>query len=144
MAISGPSYLFQTSPGDAQLIDLYARAVPHYATSSLYAEIYKVLPNDTDLTPLLEAGITGYNFAFIGNVGQYHTPLDRRENIDPRSLQQHGENALVLVEELAPCRSRFLKSRNAIYLDILGRWLPRLPARWSLAVVCSHFSFDRY
>ena len=51
----------------------------------------RYLPNDTDLTPLLAAGITGYNFAFIGNVAQYHTPLDRRENIDPRSLQQHGE-----------------------------------------------------
>ena len=26
----GPSYLFQTGPGDARLIDMYARAVPHY------------------------------------------------------------------------------------------------------------------
>ena len=130
----GPSYLFQTGPGDAQLVELYARAVPHYAASSLYAEIYKVLPNDTDMTPFLDAGITGYNFAFIGNGGQYHTPLDRHENIDPQSLQQHGENALGVVEELRHADLNSLKSQNAIYLDILGRWLPRLPARWSLGL----------
>ena len=87
-----------------RLIDLYARAVPHYAASSLYAEIYKFLPNDTDMTPFLEAGITGFNFAFIGNGGQYHTPLDRHENIDPQSLQQQGENALGRGGSIAPCR----------------------------------------
>src|SRR5262249_35863643 len=66
----GQSYLFQTSAGDARLIDLYAGAVSHYATSSLYAEIYKALPRDTDLTPFLKAGITGINFAFIGHGAQ--------------------------------------------------------------------------
>ncbi len=130
----GPSYLFQTSPGDARLIDLYAKAVPHYATSSLYAEIYKILPRDTDLTPVLNAGITGYNFAFIGNAAQNHTPLDRRETIDPQSLQQHGENALGVVEALRQADLNSLGGGNAIYLDILGRWLPRLPARWSLVL----------
>ena len=69
-AISGPSYLFQTSAGDGELVDLYARNVAHPATSSLYGEIYKYLPNDTDLTPFLQAGFTGYNFAFIGNVAR--------------------------------------------------------------------------
>ena len=51
----GPSYLFQTSAGDEKLVDLYARSVAHPATSSLYGEIYKYLPNDTDLTPFLQA-----------------------------------------------------------------------------------------
>src|SRR5471030_1859058 len=97
----GPSYLFQTSAGNARLIDLYAGSVAQYATSSLYEEIYKYLPNDTDLTPILAAGIPGYNFAFIGNVAHYHTPLDRRENIDRRSLQQQGDAALALADALS-------------------------------------------
>jgi hypothetical protein len=84
------------------------------------------------MTPFLGAGITGYNFAFIGNGAQYHTPLDRRENIDPQSLQQHGENALGVTQALRHADLNMLKSRNAIYLDVLGRWLPRLPASWSL------------
>jgi len=52
----GPSLLFQTSAGDGPLIDLYAKYVPEYATSSLYHEIYRFLPNDTDLTLFIAAG----------------------------------------------------------------------------------------
>ncbi|HEX4370973.1 MAG TPA: M28 family peptidase [Rhizomicrobium sp.] len=128
----GRSFLFQTSPGDGALVGLYARSVPHLATSSLYAEIYKRLPNDTDLTPFLAAGFTGYNFSFIGNVAHYHTPRDRRENLDPRALQQQGESALGLVMSLAGTDFTSLKSGDAIYFDILGRWLPRLPKDWAL------------
>jgi hypothetical protein len=128
----GPSFLFQTSPGNAGLIDLYAHSVPRFATSSLYGEIYKFLPNDTDLTPFLHAGIPGYNFALVGNEAHYHTALDRRANIDPRSLQQHGDNALELATTLANADFAALKSGDAIYLDILGRWLPRLPVSWAL------------
>jgi hypothetical protein len=128
----GPSYLFQTGPGDAPLIELYARHVRHYATSSLYGEIYKYLPNDTDLTPFLKAGITGYNFALIGNIAAYHTPLDTRAAIDLSGLQQHGEAALNLSRVLANSDAASLRGGRAIYLDVLGRWLPRLPAGWSL------------
>ena len=137
---NGPSYLFQTGAGDARLIDLYAGAVSHFTASSLYAEIYRYLPNDTDMTPFLAAGITGYNFAFIGNSAQYHTSLDRRENLDPRSLQQHGENALGVTQALRGTDLDRLKSENAIYLDVLGAFLPRLPARWSLPLsLCVFF-----
>ncbi|HJR57463.1 MAG TPA: M20/M25/M40 family metallo-hydrolase [Rhizomicrobium sp.] len=128
----GPSLLFQTHVGDAPLIDLYARAAPHPATSSLYAEIYKILPNNTDLTPFLEAGIAGANFAFIGNARQYHTLQDRRESISPVTLQHHGENVLALTDALSRTDPATLKGGGAIYLDILGRWLPRLPASWAL------------
>jgi hypothetical protein len=135
----GPSYLFQTSAGDAALIDLYAGGVSQYATSSLYGEIYKYLPNDTDLTPMLAAGIPGYNFAFIGNVAHYHTPLDRRENIDPRSLQQQGDAALALADALSRADLSALKADDAIYLDVLGRWLPRMGRGWALPLSVTAF-----
>jgi hypothetical protein len=128
----GPSFLFQTSAGNAAMIDLYARSVPRFATSSLYGEIYKFLPNDTDLTPFLQAGIPGYNFALVGNEAQYHTARDRRANIDLRGLQQHGDNALALASALANVDFAGLKSGDAVYLDVLGRWLPRLPVAWAL------------
>jgi hypothetical protein len=128
----GPSFLFQTSPGNAGLIDLYAHSVPRFTTSSLYAEIYRYLPNDTDLTPFLQAGIPGYNFALIGDEAQYHTALDRRASIDLRGLQQHGDNALELANSLSHADFAGLKRGDAIYLDLLGRWLPRLPVVWAL------------
>jgi hypothetical protein len=128
----GRSFLFQTSPGDGALVNLYAQAVPHLATSSLYAEIYKRLPNDTDLTPFLQAGFTGYNFSFIGNVAHYHTPRDLRANLDPQALQQQGESALGVMKALADTDFATLKSSDAIYFDVLGIWLPRLPKSWAL------------
>ena len=135
----GSSYLFQTHAGDAPLIDVYARAAPHPATSSLYAEIYRVLPNNTDLTPFLEAGIAGANFAFIGNARQYHTAEDRRANISPVTLQHHGENLLALTDALSRTDPATLKGGGAIYLDILGRWLPRLPVSWALPLSVASF-----
>jgi hypothetical protein len=128
----GPSYLFQTSTGNGRLIDLYAQSVSQYATSSLYQEIYKRLPNDTDLTPMLALGVPALNFAFIGNFAQYHTPLDRRENLDPQSLQQQGEAALGMADRLRHADLAQLKSSDAVYLDVFGRFLPRMAARWVL------------
>lgn len=129
---SGASFLFQTSPGDAGLIDLYAKGVSHYATSSIAAVIYKYLPNDTDLTPALAAGLPGVNFAFIGDVAAYHTPLDRRANLGPRSLQEQGDNVLALADGLRRADAAQLKGGGLIYLDVLGRWLPRLALPWAL------------
>ncbi len=128
----GPSLLFQTHPGDAPLIDLYAKAAPNPAASSLYAEIYRVLPNNTDLTPFLEAGVPGVNFAFIGNLRQYHSADDRRANISPTTLQHHGDNVLALTQALTRVDPATLQGGKAIYLDVLRRWLPRLPASWAL------------
>ena len=62
----------------------------------------------------------------------YHTPLDRRENLDPRSLQQQGDNMLAMADGLRRAAPAQLKSGGLIYLDILGRWLPRLPSHWAL------------
>jgi hypothetical protein len=128
----GQSLLFQTSPGDGALVDLYAHHAPRFATSSLYGEIYKFLPNDTDLTPFLGAGIAGYNFAFLGDVAHYHTALDTVANLDPRSLQSSGDAVLALTRALALQDFESLKSGNAIYLDVMGVWLPRLDAGWAL------------
>src|SRR5258707_3033238 len=128
----GPSLLFQTSPGDGRLIDLYARSVPQYATSSLFAVIYRLLPNDTDLTVFLEHGLTGYNFAFSGNVAHYHRPLDRRENLSRATLQHHGDNMLGTVSGLMQADFVALKGGDDVYLTVFGRLLPRLPASWTI------------
>jgi hypothetical protein len=128
----GPSLLFQTSPGDGRLIDLYARNVPEFATSSLFAVIYKLLPNDTDLTVFLNQGFTGYNFAFSGNVAHYHTPLDLRANLSLSTLQQHGDNLLGVATGLMRTDFATLGGSDDIYITLLGHVLPRLPVGWAL------------
>lgn len=128
----GPSLLFQTSAGDGALIDLYANSAPTLATSSLFAVIYKALPNDTDLTVFLNKGLTGINFAFSGNVAHYHTPLDLRANIDPATLQMHGNSLLSVTSSLMQTDYKALESSNAVYVTLLGHFLPRMPAFWAL------------
>ncbi len=129
---TGPSFLFQTSPGDARLIDLYAKSVPRYATSSVYAEIYRFLPNDTDLTLFIRDGLTGYNFAFLGQVADYHTPLDTLKNLSLVTLQQHGDNMLGLASALEQTDFANLKGGNDIYADFFGAVLPRMAAGFAL------------
>ena len=124
---AGQSLLFQTSPGDARLIDLYAHSAPRLATSSLYGEIFKILPNDTDLTPFLNAGLTGYNFAFVGEVAHYHTALDTIANLDPRSLQSSGDAILGLTRALA---GQGLYEPAKRKCDLSGRDGPMAAAPW--------------
>jgi hypothetical protein len=135
----GPSLLFQTSAGDGPLIDLYAKNVPEYSTSSLYHEIYRFLPNDTDLTLFIADGFPSYNFAYVGGVADYHTAKDMRANLDPVSLQQHGDNMLGVVSGLENTDFARLRGTNDIYFDILGRWLPRAPAGLAIPLMLLAF-----
>src|SRR5579871_2707452 len=135
----GPSLLFQTSPGNAALIDLYASNVGDYATSSLYEEIYKFLPNDTDLTLFIKDGYPSYNFAYVGGVADYHTADDTRANLDPISLQQQGDSMLGVVNGLEAVDFTKLHGTDDIYFDILGRWLPRAPTGFAVPLALLAF-----
>ena len=129
---TGRSLLFQTSPADSKLIDLYAAHVPFTATSSLFAEIYRLLPNDTDLTLFIKQGFPSFNFAFSDNVADYHTPFDRRANLSRLTLQEQGSNMLGVATALEQTPYDGLKGHGEVYLDILGYAVPRMPASWAL------------
>ena len=90
---SGPSYmLMETNDGNSKMVDAFKAGKASYPVSnSLMYSIYKMLPNDTDLTVFREQGkIQGYNFAFIDNHFNYHTAQDTYENIDPKTLAHQG------------------------------------------------------
>ena len=81
---SGPSYmLMETNAGNAKMVDAFCEGKSKFpVTNSLMYSIYKMLPNDTDLTVFREEGkIQGYNFAFIDNHFNYHTVQDTYENL---------------------------------------------------------------
>lgn len=123
----GASLLFQTSPGDARLVQLYARRVHFSAASALFADIYRRLPNDTDLTLFIRAGIPSVNFAIAENVQAYHSPLDRLSMLSPASLQMQGDNLLAMVRALQGTPFAQLRSGDALYVSTLGYFLPRMP-----------------
>jgi hypothetical protein len=99
---SGPVIMFETTEGNTDLVDVFGTAAPTPVGTSFAVEVYRILPNDTDFTPFLEAGrFTGLNSAYIDGSAAYHTPQDKPSYMDRSSLQHHGDNALGLARALA-------------------------------------------
>ncbi|MEY2575492.1 MAG: hypothetical protein QOF80_979 [Verrucomicrobiota bacterium] len=124
----GPSVMFETSPQNGALIRALAKATSHPLANSLSYEIYKRLPNDSDLTVFKAAGWPGMNFAYINGLTHYHTQLDNPENVDARSLQHHGSYALALSRYFGAAVSPAKSQDDAVYFDALGFLLVRYPA----------------
>ena len=77
--VSGPSLMFETGSANEWLMRLYAKSTLEPITNSLCYVVYKTLPNNTDFTVFKAASYQGFNYAFIGDVAHYHTPLDNFE-----------------------------------------------------------------
>ena len=132
---SGPSLMFETIGDDAWLVERYAGAAPRPVTSSVYATIYEVLPNDTDLTVFKkreDREYHGLNFAFIQSPARYHTADDTVENLSPASLQHHGDNALAAVRALSTGEPE--RGSDAVFFDVLGFGVVRWPKGWTLVL----------
>jgi hypothetical protein len=69
--------MFETSSDNAALIEVFADAAPHPHGDSALVEIYRLLPNDTDFTEFLEAGLPGMNFAYVEDPRATTPPVTR-------------------------------------------------------------------
>ncbi|MEU6996709.1 M20/M25/M40 family metallo-hydrolase [Nonomuraea sp. NPDC046570] len=98
--VAGPSLMFETSRDNARLVEMFASAVPHPRGDSSMVELYRLLPNNTDFTPLTKAGFAGMNFAYIERSSRYHTADDSIAYLDRGSLQHHGSNMLAMTRAL--------------------------------------------
>jgi len=131
---SGTSFLFETSRHNRWLLPIVARTLPRPATSSLFFNIYELLPNDTDLTVFKRAGYAGVNFANIGNVAGYHTPNDNFAHLSPRLLQHDGDHVLAMARALGDAELRQTSDDNAVWFDVLQFTIIWWPQRWSFFV----------
>lgn len=128
----GPAMMFETSAGNGGLIRQFAEAAPNPIANSLSYEIYKRLPNDTDMTVFKQAGMAGLNFAYIKNLTRYHTSVDTVENLDRGSLQQQGGYALALARQFGPSQSGAQAERDAVYFNPFGHTFVHYSGRWVL------------
>jgi len=138
---SGQSIMFETSDGNGKLVKEFTKGARYPVANSLSYEIYKRMPNDTDLTIFKRAGYPCLNFAYINTRYDYHTPGDNLENIDERSLQHHGTLALDLTLHFGNLNLENIKDRNRVYFNAAGFWLVHypenlVPVLMSLAVLC--------
>ena len=136
---SGPSVMFETSRDNAWLVRLLARSLSRPIASSLFYPVYERLPNDTDLTVFKQAGLPGVNFAFIGTLPHYHTPLDSVANASLSSVQHHGDNALAIVRALADADLERRPPGNAVFFDVLGFGIVRWPVAWTMPIAAIAF-----
>jgi len=135
----GPPVMFETALGNADLAGVFAGAAPHPVATSFAVEVYRALPNDTDFSPLLDAGFTGLNTAYIDGSAAYHTPEDTPDRMDRGSLQAMGDNALALTRALGDDDLAALAepaAEDAVYFPVLGG-LVRYPGWlvWPLAAL---------
>ncbi|MDG4794117.1 M28 family peptidase [Micromonospora sp. WMMD1082] len=129
---TGPVIMFETSPENAALVEVFGRAAPHPVGTSFAVEVYRALPNDTDFTAFLDEGFLGLNSAYLDGGAIYHTPLDTPAAMDRASLQHHGDNTLGLAREFGRIDLGDLSAgHDATYFPVPGG-LARYPGPLAL------------
>ena len=126
----GRTSMFETGPRNGAAMRLFAGAVRRPVATSLGVFVYRLLPNSTDLTPALEAGKPGFNFAFVGRPGLYHSPLATPDALDRGSLQDMGRQALDLSRALADAPQLPGQAPDLVFFDLFGLVFVHYPARF--------------
>lgn len=128
----GPSLMFETSTGNGWLVKQFAEAAPFPVGNSLAYEVYRLLPNDTDMSVFKRAGYAGMNFAYVDGLSHYHTQLDSVSELDQRSLQHHGLSLLSLSRRFGGLDLREVRRPNAVYFNVPGMKLVNYSGVWVL------------
>lgn len=135
----GPSYmLMETNRGNSNMIAEFIAADPKYpVANSLVYSIYKMLPNDTDLTIFREhADIEGFNFAFIDDHYDYHTVKDNYERLDRNTLAHQGSYLMPLLNHFSNIDLSTLKSLNDnVYFNIPFFKMVSYPFVWTIPML---------
>ena len=132
---TGPVNMFEISRPNGAAMHAYSRAVKRPVASSLATDVYRQLPNYTDVNSFAERGWLTLNLAMTGNETRYHSAGDDLHALDPRSLQHMGDQTLSLARELANGAPEAGAQR--IFMDLLGVELITLPQSIGLLVLAA-------
>lgn len=124
----GRTTLFETSPDNGAAIARAAGAIARPGGTSLAVFLYKVLPNDTDLSETRGGPWTSYNFAFIGRPQLYHSPKATPGALDQGALQDMGAQVLDLTRDLLRAEPLPGKAADVVFFDVFGLGLLVYPA----------------
>jgi hypothetical protein len=116
---SGRSFMFETGPGNLDAA-LALRSAGNATAGSVYATIYRTLPNDTDLSEIAVLGLPALNFAFADGVERYHTSHDDIEHLNPGSLQHHGSQMLAMARTLGAEPLPRARTGDGVFFDLPG------------------------
>jgi hypothetical protein len=126
--------MFETRRPNGPAIAHFARAVVSPRANSMTADVYRLIPNSTDVGVFAARGWKLLNFAIIGNETRYHSPGDTLAALDPRSVAHMGRQALAATVELAN-GTPVTGSGERMYADLLGLRLVSLPLMAGLGLL---------
>lgn len=134
---TGAAVLFETSEPNGRDVAAYSKRISAPAGNSLATDIYKMMPNDTDMSEFLKLGSDGLNLAFTGSLPIYHTPMDNIANLDRRSLAHIGSSALASVDGyLRDIENKdWRKEGRVVFADVATRSILVLPTIAALVLI---------
>jgi hypothetical protein len=124
----GRATMFETGDLNGGMIRLLAENVRHPVANSMSVMAYRLMPNSTDFTIAHDRGLPGFNFAIMGRPEYYHSPRATADRLDPRSLQDMGDQVLDLVSALATTKALPQDAPDAVFFDVAGHGLLDYPA----------------
>ncbi|WP_290842460.1 M28 family peptidase [Flavobacterium sp.] len=138
----GPGYmLMEVNGGNSGMVEGFDDAGTSYPVSnSLMYSIYKMLPNDTDLTVFREQGkIQGFNFAFIDGHYNYHTAQDDFSHLGVETIQHQGSYLVPLLNYFANTNLSTLDADDdqVYYNTPIGFF--HYPFSWNFALLTAAF-----
>jgi hypothetical protein len=110
----GATTMFETSTPNEWLVRALRTAVPAANATSFAFEVYRRMPNNTDLS-VFKRSLAGMNFAFIEHPEWYHRPQDDPAHLDRRSVQEQGTYALALARQFGAQDLNQSHSGDAVY-----------------------------
>lgn len=129
---SGPSLMFETGDGNEPYMRDFKKVVDYPVAFSFLYDMYRMMPNGTDFTVYKDAGLNGFNFAYIGNPENYHADTDTPDNLDMGSLQHHGDYILSLARYYGNIDLGRLggKNTNSVYFTIFRGLMVEYSYKW--------------
>ncbi|XP_071441438.1 endoplasmic reticulum metallopeptidase 1-like [Hetaerina americana] len=133
----GKEILFQAGPGNAWLVQAYAKSVPYPHANAIGEEIFQsgLIPSDTDFRVFRDFGnIPGLDMAHAKNGYVYHTKYDDISRTSLGSMQHTGDNLMALIPSVMSA-PEFVLPQNAsklsaesmenksIFFDVMGIYM---------------------
>ncbi len=133
--VNGPAIMFETSRPNGAAVALYAAAVSRPVGNSLSTDLYRLIPNSTDVAVFEERrALTILNFAVIGNETRYHSAGDELAALDRRSVQHMGDQLEQVTRTVARGQAPTAEGER-LYADIGGQVLIVLPLLFGLVLL---------
>lgn len=132
--MQGPVMLVETNQENGKIIQAFSQETPHPLGSSWLAELFNILPYNSDYVPYKTAGIPGYNIMSINATPRYHTPTDSISYLNSADVQHHGNQTAALVNYWADADLTDLSVPNRTFFTLFKSVQINYPSSWAFPI----------